>query len=166
MPGYNNFNNPYLAQNQVVNPRLNYHQNWGVPYNQMPQQSSDGRVYVNGRAGADAYPIPPGLNEIILWDTEGKRFYIKGYDNNGMPRVLADNDYAPHTAPEVQAQGNVDLSSYATKEDIKNMIAEAFANSAAPNMAGYVTREEMDKAFSGLMLGNGGRIVRSNESNG
>ncbi len=165
MPGYNNYN-PYMTQNQVVNPRINYNQGWGVGYNQMPQQSSDGRVYVNGRAGADAYPIPPGLNEIILWDTEGKRFYIKGYDNNGMPRVLEDNDYIPHTEPDVQPQGNMDLSAYATKEDIKNMIAEAFSNATIPSMVGYVTKDEMDKAFGELTLGNGGRIVRMNESNG
>ena len=59
---YNNYN-AYGGQN-VVNPRANtpaqvaaWNTGWNG-YNQIPQQSSDGRVYVNGRAGADAYPIP------------------------------------------------------------------------------------------------------------
>lgn len=162
MQGYNNYS-PY--QNQIVNPRLNTMMNnngWGNNWN----QPRDGKTYVNGRAGADVFPLPPGVNVMTLWDSESKRFYIKGYDNNGVPRVLEDNDYMPHIEPPVAKQNDVDLSAYATKEDIKNMIAEAFSNSAVPNMTGYVTREEMDKAFSELMLGNGGRIVRSNDSNG
>ena len=170
MPGYNNYNG-YGVQN-VVNPRLNnpvqvatWNTGWNG-YSQIPQQSPDGRVYVNGRAGADAYPIPNGMNFIVLWDTESKRFFVKGYDNNGMPRVLEDNDYGPHADPEPAVQQSVDLSAYATKDDIKQMIAQAFSNATIPSMVGYVTKDEMNKAFSELTLGNGGRIVRANESNG
>lgn len=167
---YNNYN-AYTGQN-IVNPRAttpvqvaNWNTGWNG-YSSVPQQSSDGRVYVNGRAGADAYPIPNGMNFIILWDTESKRFFIKGYDNNGMPRVLEDNDYGPHIEPEPMPQQNIDFSAYATKEDIKQMIADAFSNATIPSMVGYVTKDEMNKAFSELTLGNGGRIVRTNESNG
>lgn len=150
---YNNYN-AYAGQG-VVNPRVvpspapavNVNAGWGS-YNQAPQQSSDGRVYVNGRAGADAYPLPMGVNFMILWDTDARRFYIKGYDNNGMPRVLEDNDYGPHTEPEPVPQQNVDMSSYATKEDIQKM------------------RNDFDSILSQLAVGNGGRIVRMNESNG
>lgn len=150
---YNNYN-AYAGQG-VVNPRVvpvqspgvNVNASWGG-YSQAPQQSSDGRVYVNGRAGADAYPLPMGVNFMILWDTDARRFYIKGYDNNGMPRVLEDNDYGPHSEPEPAPQQNVDLSSYATKEDIKRM------------------RDDFDSILSQLAVGNGGRIVRMNESNG
>lgn len=130
------------------------------------QRVSDGRTYVNGRAGADAYPMPNGVNVIVLWDTEAKRFYVKGYDNNGMPRVLEDNDYSGHVEPEPAPQSTVDLSNYATREDIKNMIADAFRNISIPNMTGYVTQYDFDKALSELSVGNGGRIVRTNESNG
>lgn len=150
---YNNYN--AYANQGVVNPRVvpvqspgvNVNAGWGG-YNQAPQQSSDGRVYVNGRAGADAYPLPMGVNVMILWDTDAHRFYIKGYDNNGMPRVLEDNDYAPHSEPEPVSPQNVDMSSYATKEDIQKM------------------RNDFDSILSQLAVGNGGRIVRMNESNG
>lgn len=157
MPNYPNYGginfNPYNAQmnNGYYNP------GFVQPQQQMMQRPSDGRTYVNGRAGADAYPIPSGVNEIILWDTEAKRFYIKGYDNNGMPRVLEDNDYSPHVEPEVNAQPQVDFSQYATKDDIKNMISNAFG------MSTFVTQQEFNKALSELSVGNGGRIVRGNE---
>ena len=163
MQNYNNYN-PYGVPGAM--PRTNPWQNNWTGYAQVPQQSSDGRVYVNGRAGADAYPIPQNMNVITLWDTESKRFFVKGYDNNGMPRVLEDNDYGPHTEPEKAQQVPVDTSSFATKDDIKAAIAEAFSNVHIPSMAGYVTKQEFDKGLSELMLGNGGRIVRSNDANG
>ena len=143
------------------------------PYVQQPmqmpvyqQRPSDGRVYVNGRTGADAYPMPNGVNQIILWDTDGKRFYVKGYDNNGMPRVLEDNDYIPHVQPEVPSSQPIDMSKYATREDLKSAITEALQNYKAPDMSGYVTEDRFIKELSGLSVGNGGRIVRDSESNG
>lgn len=159
MPNYPNYGGinfgPY--NNQM---NSGFYNGYMQPQQQAMQRPSDGRTYVNGRAGADAYPIPAGVNEIILWDTEAKRYYVKGYDNNGMPRVLEDNDYAPHVEPERQSQPQVDLSQYATKEDIKNMISNAFG------MSTFITQQEFNKALSELSVGNGGRIVRTNESNG
>lgn len=159
MQGYNNgYNNGYNAQPNQIGMRNNIYNSYGQ------QQAIVGKLYVNGRAGADAYPMPMGVNEIVLWDSESPRFYLKGYDNNGIPRVLEDNDYTPHIQPEVLANGEIDLSKYATKDDIKAMIAEAFSNAVVPSMSGYVTRQEMENEFSGLCLGEGGRIVRSNVS--
>lgn len=156
MPGYNNYNayggagvtNPRVIPNQGVSFNgWNGNSGWGG-YPQGPQQSQDGKVYVNGRAGADAFQLPTGVNYMVLWDTESKRFFEKGYDNNGMPRVLADNDFSPHIEPENMSQSSVDLSHYATKEDIQKM------------------RQDFDSILSQLAVGNGGRIVRMNESNG
>lgn len=167
MQNYNNYGN--YGGYTTVPPRVaawgNTYQN-GMGMQQMPQQSPDGRIYVNGRGGADAYPIPQGMSSITLWDTEGNRFYIKGYDNNGMPRVLEDNDYSAHVETEKMQQAPFDTSAFATKDDIKNAIHEAFSNLSMPNMNGYVTRQELDQEFSKLMLGNGGRVVRNNEPNG
>jgi len=175
MPGYNAYDPYYgtMPQNPRVNQMNNniWNNGWNntIPnpsYTQTPQRSSDGRVYVNGRAGADAYPLPNGINIMTLWDTDSKRFYVKGYDNNGMPRVLEDNDYGPHVQQEQQQSNNVDLSAYATKDDIQNMISEAFNRFSVPNLNRFVTKNDFDKALSELSVGNGGRIVRANESNG
>ena len=148
MPGYNNYN-MYGGQRQPISSNDNVWRGPYIPtYPTAPQQSSDGRVYVNGRAGADAYPLPMGVNQIILWDTESPRFFVKGYDNNGMPRVLEDNDYSSHVEPEPVQSQSPDMSNYATKDDIKAMIRDAFSNATIPSMVGYVTKDEMNKAFS------------------
>ena len=132
-------------------------------YNTMPQQT-DNRVYVNGRAGAEAHPLPQGMNMQILWDTDAKRFYIKGYDNNGVPRILEDNDYNPHVEPDVPKQ-KVDMSRYATKDDIKSMIGDAFKRYRTQGLEGYVTVDELDKRLSKLCVGSGGKVVTESDSN-
>lgn len=134
--------------------------NWGQTVTAQPQQyvNNDYREFVHGRAGAEAYQLKPGTTMQVLWDDETDRFYVKGYDNNGRPRVLADNDFIPHVEPEVQQQTQIDTSMYATKNDIQQMI-----NDALSNMNGYVTQNQLNQALSELAVGSGGRIVRSNE---
>lgn len=161
----NNFMNNYPYNTMNTMPVTGVPAYGQMPYQpQMPmmqQRPNDGKTYVSGRAGADAYPMPNGVNQITLWDTDAHRFYVKGYDNNGMPRVLEDWDYMPHVHQETQAAPAVDMSKYATKDDIKAAITEAFQS-----LSGYVTEEQFNKELSGLSVGNGGRIVRANESNG
>lgn len=133
---------------------------------QPAQQIPDDRVFVTGRAGADAYPLPHGVNLMVLWDNDTDRFYIKGYDNNGRPRVMGDFDFQPHVEPEMPSQ-QIDLSGYATKEDIALMIEDSMkkVSQNQPNMGKFVTMKYLDQVLSELSVGNGGRIVRTNESN-
>lgn len=152
MNGMNMNNNGYVGWN---------HQNNG--YNQTPQQYVDDRIFVQGRAGADAYQLPPGVNVQILWDDDENRFYIKGYDEKGRPRVLADNDFFPHVE-QAETKNEVDMSMYATKDDIKAMITDALKKSKTQSLAGYVTTDEFNKVISELCVGSGGRVVRTNES--
>jgi len=179
MAGFNNyggygFNNGYLANYNQYPQNQNGSYNWNQMQQQQPVQQNpqpvDHREFVHGRAGADAYQLKPGVNMEILWDDETDRFYVKGYDNTGRPRVLADNDFMPHVEPEPQTAANIDLSPYATKDDIKAMINEALSGiNFTPNMTGYVTSQEFDQrienTLSNYCVGNGGRIVRNNESN-
>lgn len=149
----------------------NGYQNTGfqnVGYQQNSQRDDHFQYvdYVSGRAGADAYQLPPNVNKAILYDNDTDRFYVKGYDENGRPRVLADNDFTPHVEPEPNHQNSqIDLSGYVTKADLEQMINNAVKSIQYPNLAGYVTQNDLDKALSGLSVGNGGRIVRINESN-
>lgn len=178
MPGFNNYQNygnyaNYPAQNQYVGMRntntVPASPNFGYQQPQMTQ-AQDNRFqlvdWVTGRAGADAYQLPTGVNNAILFDNDGRRFYIKGYDNNGRPRVLEDNDFSPHVEPEPQpVQPNIDLTAYATKDDIQKMITDALSNVSFPNISNFVTYKDFNKALSELSVGTGGRIVRNNESN-
>lgn len=168
MPGYNNYQNygnyaNYPTQNQFSGNQFTGMRSNAIPqqtvpsfgYQQQPQMP-DNRFqlvdYVSGRSGADNYQLPNGVTHALLFDEDAGRMFVKGYDNNGRPRVLEDHDYHPHVEPEPKSiQSNIDLSDYATKQDIRNMIAEV------------VTRDDLNKALSELSVGNGGRIVRINE---
>lgn len=187
MQNYNNYgNNNYGNINgvqgnangiNVRNNNWNYGNNVGMGYqgsnnqmngygnmngfNQGPQFIDD-RVYVAGRIGADAYQLQPGISTQVLWDDEEHRFYVKGYDEKGRLRVLEDNDYHPHVEPD-HVQDNKDMSMYATKDDIKNMITDAVKKNKV-NTSGFVTVEMLDKILSELCVGSGGKVVRTNES--
>lgn len=179
MPGFNNNWNNY-GQNNGYSNNNGYGNNYGNNQNngifglttqQLTQYFQQGKLewsdYVHGRAGAEAYQLPPGVTMAKLWDDEADRFYVKGYDNNGRPRVLDDNDFTQHIDPEPQPIQNVDMSIYATKDDLKKMLEEAFSNFQVPmpNLAGYATQSDLNKAISNLAVGNGGRIVRIDEQN-
>lgn len=139
---------------------------WGYQnngYNQAPPQKVDDRIFVTGRIGADAYQLPPGVNVQILWDDEQDRFYVKGYDEKGRPRVLADKDFFDHVEQDTP-QASVDMSIYATKDDIRTMISDALKKNKTPNLSSYVTTDELNKIISELCVGSGGKVIRANES--
>jgi len=169
MPGINTYNNYGRSTDNVYQGYPNRNTGWngaGGYYDPSPaMQQMDYREFVHGRAGAEAYQLKTGVNLQVLWDDETDRFYIKGYDNTGRPRILADNDFQPHVEPEPKSM-EIDLTPYATKEDIKQMIEETLSNAQRPNLSGYVTMAELNKVLNSLSVGNGGRIVRDNESNG
>lgn len=108
-------------------------------YQQKPQEQQN--YYVHGIEGANAFQMPPGANRVTLWDEDKDQFFVKGYDNNGIPRVLAWKDYCDHVAepePVQQPVPQVDLSKYVTVDDFNKMVGE-------------------------LIIGANGRIVRQNE---
>lgn len=142
MAGYPNtgaYFNPYVpaypnyAQYQQLQ---NYQQ---MQQAQQNQNGSNGLPYVHGIEGAHAFPMPVGVNQIILWDDTVDSFYIKGYDNMGKPKILAWNDFAPHVEAKPEASTSVE-------DDSK-----------------YVTKEYLDNALNNLKIGNQGRIVRNDE---
>ncbi len=166
MQGYNNYNGYGNRIGRVNN--SGYGMNpYGGGYNGYSPEPPrvDNHIYVTGRAGAEAYQLPPGVNVVELWDTNEDRLYIKGYDESGRPRILHDKDLVDHVEPVAQPNIQADMSAYATKDDIRTMINEALKNLKGPNLSGYVTQKDLNKALSELCLGSGGRVVRSNEHN-
>ena len=121
---------------------------------QQTQQQPASKIVVNGRPGADAYPMPQGATMAYLWDRSGERLFIKRYDNNGYPCVMEDYDLTPHVDPE---------PAYVTKEDIREMIEEALGNIQMPNTKNFVTRDYLDKAISRAISGSKGKVNRNDE---
>lgn len=119
-----------------------------------PARQPDAKIVVNGRAAADAYPMPQGSTMIYLWDRSGERMFVKTYDSNGYPCVTEDYDLTPHVDPE---------PAYVTKEGIREMIAEALGDIQMLNTKNFVTRDYLDKAISRAISGNKGKVNRNDE---
>lgn len=69
---------------------------------QMPQapQQNNGVLWVQGEAGAKAFPVAPG-GSLVLMDAENNTFYVKSSDQSGMPHMRVF-DYVERTAVQNQ----------------------------------------------------------------
>ena len=72
-------------------------------------------------------------------------------------------DISPGTFESDSPQVSPDMSQYATKDDIRNMISDALKKNKVNNN-NYVTMDVFNKTLSQLCVGNGGKVVRSDES--
>ena len=149
----NQFNNLY--QNQYGYPAMNQPQ-IRYPNNINPYDLQ----YVTGIEGANAYQMPYGVQQMVLWDVDNDSFYIKKLDEMGRPRVVAWKDFHDHVEPTPknqngsEAQQLVDMSVYPTKKDLEDMLEKY-------NMTNYLTREEFENTLKQLCVGERGRIVRN-----
>ena len=62
------------------------------------QQPAASPLWVQGEAGAKAYPVAPG-NSVLLMDSERNVFYIKSADQSGMP-MMRTFDYTERTTTQ------------------------------------------------------------------
>ena len=120
--------NPYFAAYPAYNNLYQGYPQVTVPqYSQVQQTSqspSNVFQYVHGIEGAYAFTMPVGVDKMLLWDDTENRFYVKGYDEMGKPKILADNDFQPHV-DKVQAKDEkMDGSSYVTFDYLNKVLAE------------------------------------------
>lgn len=120
------------AQNPYFNPYSNLNAYQGYPqipqqYQQFQQQhqpSSNGLQYVHGLEGAYAFVLPPNVDKMTLWDDTEDRFYVKGYDEMGKPKILADNDFQPHVDKTPAKEEKLNGDSYVTYDYLNKVLAE------------------------------------------
>lgn len=91
---------------------------------QQPQSSSSGIVWVQGEAGAKAYPVAPNTS-LLLMDSESSSFYIKTTDASGMPLPLRTFEYVEKSGqqtekPMVSQQSN----DFITREEFEKRLSE------------------------------------------
>ncbi len=138
MGGYQpNYYNPTGA---IPDALAQYKTQYQAPYQpqvapmaqQMAQpQNSSGLIWVQGEAGAKAYPVAPGQS-VLLMDSENSKFYIKSADASGMPMPLRIFPYSEYTgeqtapAPNDGAQNapGVDVSQFVTREEFEKRISQ------------------------------------------
>ena len=83
-------------------------------------------IWVQGEAGAKAYPVAPG-NSLLLMDSESECFYIKTTDASGVPMPLRAFTYTEivQTQDDEKEQPQIDTSQFITRaefEELKKMI--------------------------------------------
>lgn len=118
----NNYGFPMMYQQQY--PLQQTISNAPINVNQM---HSTGIIWVQGEAGAKAYPVAPG-NSVLLMDSETDCFFIKSTDASGVPSPLRTFTYQ-EVVPTQQKEPEVafDSSKYVTRDEfdeLKRMIQE------------------------------------------
>lgn len=117
--GYSNYN-PYMYASPVP-----------VSGAQMPAQNEFKYYPVHGEEGVNSFYVAPGQS-VLLMDSENQSFYVKSVDQNGMPLPLRVFDFTERVPVQSNSAGpDIDLSSYATREDlaeIRDMIKELKAS--------------------------------------
>ena len=112
-----------------------------VPMNQMqqPQQpvqtnqsaGNQGFVWVQGEAGAKAYPVAAG-NSVLLMDSESPVLYMKSTDISGRPLPIETYDLVkreerpviPQAPAQQVQQPQIDLSQYVKMSDLETKVEE------------------------------------------
>lgn len=92
------------------------------------QATATGIIWVQGEAGAKAYPVAPG-NSILLMDSENECFYIKSTDASGIPMPLRAFTYTEivQTQQPQKEEPPFDTSQFVTRsefEELKQMLNE------------------------------------------
>jgi hypothetical protein len=119
------YNNPYYGYYSPMMPMIYPQQQQVV---EQPQQQTNNAmdslmVWVQGKAGAQSYPVARGTT-LPLFDSEGDYLYIKSVDNNGIPmplvtKVLSDpptETKEKEVETSSQVTPKVDMSDYVTKK--------------------------------------------------
>jgi hypothetical protein len=114
--------------------------NYGLPYPQYQypvqqtvsntpitatQNNSAGIIWVQGEAGAKAYPVAPG-NSVLLMDSEKECFYIKSTDASGVPMPLRAFSYTEivQTQPSYKQEPDIQYVTKAEFDELKRMFED------------------------------------------
>lgn len=103
---------------------------------------TDNRLYVQGIAGANSYPVAPGTI-VQLMDNEAPYFYLKSADINGVIQPLKRYHYEED--PIVQPEKQETSSEYVTKEDFDKKFDEIMSAIAGLNRSHYNNNRKGDR---------------------
>ena len=98
---------------------------------QAPAIPNSNLIWVQGIEGAKGYQVPARSN-IIMLDLENEdTMYIVSSDEVGMRKMRMFH----FTEVEIRQPGAVDMTQYATKDDVRNIILEMFGKGEADDKA-------------------------------
>lgn len=112
-----NYQNPYFPATYQP-----YQQTYQPTYQSPINNSSSSITWVQGEAGAKAYPVAAGTS-MLLMDSESECFYIKSSDVSGMPMPLRTFKYREVVATE-KVEEKPDLKKYVTWDELEERLKE------------------------------------------
>ena len=126
------YNNYFPMGYQYYSPQYGYQPQMGQNENALqniqanPQMqrngSLNGLIWVQGEAGAKAYPVAPGQT-VDLWDSENQVVYLKSADASGMPSMKILDYTIRENGKQMNAlQGQFDMSNFVTKDELKKAL--------------------------------------------
>ncbi len=117
--GYPMYPMPYQQQYPIQQQTVS---NTPVTVNQNPQHGT-GIIWVQGEAGAKAYPVAPGLS-VLLMDSEKDCFYIKTTDASGVPMPLRIFTYTEVVQSQQARQPEPQYVTREEFEELKRMLQD------------------------------------------
>jgi len=96
-----------------------------TPHNNIMQNNGNSLNWVQGEAGAKAYPGEPNSSKLLL-DSEEPVFYIKTTDASGMPLPLRIFDYTERTqqAPNKAPINPIQTDNFISREEFEQFKEE------------------------------------------
>lgn len=127
MQGFPAYQNAYIPpyQDRLAQLQNQYQQVIPQMPAQVPQQSNQGLLWVQGEAGAKSYLVAPNTT-VLLMDADAQRFYIKSTDPSGIPslRTFEFTEVPPtHLQTVQQASENLD-DKYVTRKEFEGVQAQ------------------------------------------
>lgn len=101
-------------------PQYGMYYQMGQQQSQQTQQQINNFVWVQGEAGAKAYPVAAG-NTVLLMDSDSAVLYVKSADASGRPLPMETYDLVkrqPYQPPQV------DMSQYVKLSDLENEVSK------------------------------------------
>lgn len=127
MQGFPAYQNTYAQpyQDRLAQLQNQYQQVIPQMPAQVPQQASQGLLWVQGEAGAKSYLVAPNTT-VLLMDADAQRFYLKSTDPSGIPslRTFEFTEVLPtHLQTVQQASESLD-DKYVTRKEFEGVQAQ------------------------------------------
>ena len=121
---------PYQSFNQYYSPNYQglFPQTY-QPFQQNQNTQLNTFQWVQGQAGAEAYPVAPGAS-VILMDSNAPVIYYKSADQSGRYLPMKTYDLVERTEP-VQGPNeapSIDTSTFVKRDEIDSLVAKAVLN--------------------------------------
>lgn len=107
------------------------------------QNNQSGILWVQGEAGAKAYPVGAG-NSVLLMDTEDAVMYLKTVDQSGMPQPLRIFDLTERTAHSRSTNAVAANADTVTREEFERLRDDVRRLSKGIRKPEINTEEEAD----------------------